>query len=111
MCPPVTRRVEEMGDNLHAQLKEKAKDFVFFSLAMDKSNDVQDTAQLLIFIWGVSSNFEVYKVLQSLTDIMTGKDIFGKVCQTMEELDLAGQHHNQRCYEYDRCIEGASWAR
>lgn len=80
-----------MGDNLHAQLKEKAKDFVFFSLAMDESNDVQDTAQLLIFIRGLNSNFEVSEdlaALQSLTDTTTGEDIFGKVCQTMEELDL-----------------------
>ena len=87
----VTRRIEEMGDNVHAQLKEKAKDFVYFSLALDESNDVQDTAQLLIFIRGVNSNFEVTEelaALQSLMDTTTGEDIFGKVCQTMEELDL-----------------------
>ena len=78
-------------DNLHAQLKEKAKDFVFFSLTLDESNDVQDTAQLLIFIRGVNSNFEVSEdlaALQSLTDTTTGEDIFGKVCQTMEKLNL-----------------------
>ena len=84
----VTRRIEEMGHNVHVQLKERAKDFECFALAMDKSNDVKDTAQLLIFIRGVNSNFEELAALQSLTDTTTGEDIFCKVRQTMEELDL-----------------------
>ena len=87
----ITRRIEEMGHNVHVQLKERAKDFECFALAMDESNDVQDTAQLLIFIRGVNSNFEVSEelaALQSLTDTTTGEDIFYKVRQTMEELGL-----------------------
>ncbi|XP_078521639.1 general transcription factor II-I repeat domain-containing protein 2-like [Lissotriton helveticus] len=80
-----------MGHNVHVQLKEKAKHFECFALAMDESNDVQDTAQLLIYILGVNSSFEVseeLEALQSLTDTTTGEDIFCKVRQTMEELDL-----------------------
>ena len=46
----MTRRIEEMGGNVFDQLREKAAEFKFFALAMDESNDVQDTAQLLIFI-------------------------------------------------------------
>ncbi len=49
-------------------------------------NDMQDTAQLLIFLCGVSSNFEVSEelaALQSLKGTTTGEDIFGKVCQMM----------------------------
>ena len=71
----ITRRIEEMGHNVHVQLKERAKDFECFALAMDESNDVQDAAQLLIFIRGVNSNFEVSEelaALQSLTDTTTG---------------------------------------
>lgn len=82
-----------MGHNIHVQLKEKARDFECFALAMDESNDVQDThkTQLLIFIRGVNSFFEVSEelaALQSLTDTTTGEDIFSQVRQTMEELDL-----------------------
>ncbi len=87
----ITRRIEEMGDNVYAQLQEKVKEFEFFALALDESNDVQDTAQLLIFLRGVSSNFEVSEelaALQSLKGTTTGEDIFGKVCQTMGELGL-----------------------
>ena len=41
----VTWRIEEMGENV--QLKDKAKDYECFALAMDESNDVQDTAVVL----------------------------------------------------------------
>ncbi|XP_033971718.1 general transcription factor II-I repeat domain-containing protein 2-like [Trematomus bernacchii] len=87
----ITRRIEEIGGNVYAQLQQKTKEFDFFSLALDESTDVQDTAQLLIFIRGVSANFEMCEelaALQSLKGTTTGEDIFGKVCQTMEELDL-----------------------
>ncbi len=69
-----------MGDNVYAQLQEKVKEFDFFALALDESNDVHDTAQLLIFVRGVSSNFELAD-LQSLKGTTTGEDIFGKVCR------------------------------
>ncbi|XP_064881846.1 general transcription factor II-I repeat domain-containing protein 2-like [Oncorhynchus nerka] len=87
----ITRRVEEIVSNVYAQLQQKTKEFDFFSLALDESTDVQDTAQLLIFIRGVSANFEICEelaALQSLKGTTTGEDIFDKVCQTMEKLDL-----------------------
>ncbi|XP_023265197.1 general transcription factor II-I repeat domain-containing protein 2-like [Seriola lalandi dorsalis] len=87
----ITRCIEELGGNVHAQLQQKTKEFDFFSLALDESTDVQDTAQLLIFIRGVSANFEMYEelaALKSLKGTTTGEDIFCQVCQTMEDLDL-----------------------
>uniref|UniRef100_A0A3B4V0U4 Uncharacterized protein n=1 Tax=Seriola dumerili TaxID=41447 RepID=A0A3B4V0U4_SERDU len=87
----ITRRIEELGGNVYAQLQQKTKEFDFFSLALDESTDVQDTAQLLIFIRGVSANFEMCEelaALKSLKGTTTGEDIFCQVCQTMEELDL-----------------------
>ncbi len=91
VCPQVQSPDELKKWGLYAQLQEKVKEFDFFALALDESNDVQDTAQLLIFLCGVSSNFEVYEelaALQSLKGTTTGDDIFGKVCQTMGELGL-----------------------
>ncbi|KAK6313559.1 hypothetical protein J4Q44_G00169060 [Coregonus suidteri] len=76
---------------VRSQLQQKTKEFDLFSLALDESTDVQDTAQLLIFIRGVSANFEICEelaALQSLKGTTTGEDIFDKVCQTMEKLDL-----------------------
>ncbi|KAI5098257.1 general transcription factor II-I repeat domain-containing protein 2-like [Silurus meridionalis] len=78
----ITRRVEEIGGNVYAQLQQKTKDLDFFSLALDESMDVQDTAELLILIRGVTTNFEMCEelaALQSLKGTTTGKDIFDKV--------------------------------
>ena len=86
----ITRRNEEIGGNLYAHLLQKTKEYEFFSLALDESKDVQDTAQPLIFIRGVNANFEMSEelaALQSLKGTTTGEIIFGKVCQTMKELD------------------------
>jgi hypothetical protein len=44
----VVRRVEDIAGNLNTQLKEKIQEFDYFSLALDESCDVKDTAQLLI---------------------------------------------------------------
>ena len=87
----ITRRIEALGGNVYAQLKEKTRDFIFFSLAMDESTDVQDTAQLLIFIRGINANFELCEelaALRSLKGTTTGEDVFDNVCQTMLALDL-----------------------
>lgn len=39
----VTRRTEEMADNLMQQLKNKADNFVDYSIALDESTDTVDS--------------------------------------------------------------------
>jgi len=46
----VVRRVEKISDNLMSQLEDTSKQFLWYLLALDESTDVQDTAQLLVFI-------------------------------------------------------------
>ncbi|XP_013907438.1 PREDICTED: SCAN domain-containing protein 3-like [Thamnophis sirtalis] len=80
--PTITRRIEEMGDNLHQHLQNSSKNLCYFSLALDTSNDVRDSAQLLIFIRGTNDYFEVTEELAALKSIKgrtTGEDIFKKV--------------------------------
>ena len=55
----VTRQIEQIGEHLANQLKEKADFFIFYSLALDESNDVKYTAQLFIFVRGINENFEI----------------------------------------------------
>ncbi|KAM8972164.1 general transcription factor II-I repeat domain-containing protein 2-like [Pelodytes ibericus] len=90
-APTITRRIEEMGDNLHQHLQNSTKKLSYFSLALDESNDVRDSAQLLIFIRGMNDYFEVTEelaALQSIKGTTTGEDIYEKVCQTVNDLEL-----------------------
>uniref|UniRef100_H0XX58 DUF4371 domain-containing protein n=1 Tax=Otolemur garnettii TaxID=30611 RepID=H0XX58_OTOGA len=83
--------IEEMGDNLHQHSQNSTKKLSYFSLALDKSGDVCDSAQLLIFIRGMNMNIEVAEelaALQSIKGTTTGEDIYEKVCQTVNGLEL-----------------------
>ena len=60
----IQRRIMSLSGNIAEQLIEKTKiiDF-FFLLALDESTDISSTAQLLIFIRGVTQDFEVLEEL------------------------------------------------
>ncbi|KAL4143577.1 hypothetical protein QTP88_005895 [Uroleucon formosanum] len=87
----ITRRVENIGNNILTQLQNKARDFKYFSLALDESTDITDTAQLLIIIRGIDINFNVTEELASLKSMhnrTTGADIFEKVDLCLQDLKL-----------------------
>ena len=65
----ITRRIEDIGEHLHETLKESAKFFKYFSLAIDESNDTTDTVQLLIFIRGIDAKFRITEKLCSLRSL------------------------------------------
>ena len=52
----VRRRIEDMSDNVHDSLKTRSSNLVAFSLALDESTDTKDTAQLSVFIRGVTAD-------------------------------------------------------
>jgi hypothetical protein len=56
------RRTEELGNNLFSQLKDIIPSLDCFSIAIDESTDISDTAQLLIFIRGIDKEFNIYEV-------------------------------------------------
>jgi len=58
---------------------------------LDESTDVCDTSQLLVFIRGVDSEFNVIQELASVPSMhstTTGKDIFNEVSKTIIECNL-----------------------
>ena len=59
----VVKRVQKISDDLMSQMKDTSKQFLWYSLALDESNDVQDTAQLLVFIRGMDTNFQLTEEL------------------------------------------------
>jgi hypothetical protein len=59
---------------------------------MDESNDITDTAQLLIFIRGIDATFTVHEELHSLCSLegtTIGNDLFLKVQVTLASLELS----------------------
>jgi len=55
----IVQRIEEMANDVKQQLHEKNKRFLNFSIAIDESIDITNTAQLFIIISGVFDNFDV----------------------------------------------------
>ena len=62
-------RIQEMGDNIEKTPKDKARYFEFFSLALDETTDLTNTAQLAIFLRGVTSDFKIQEDLLSLQSL------------------------------------------
>lgn len=88
----VVRRVDAISEDLSDQLLHKIKTFKWFSLALDESTDIQDTAQLLIFIRGIDDKFVITEELLSLEhlkDTTTGQDLFDNVNQCLDRFELS----------------------
>ena len=78
----IVRHIGGIAQNLSEQLFEAGKSFEWYSLALDESTDIEDTAQLLVFIRGIDENFEITEKLLSLehlNDTTTGHDLFENV--------------------------------
>ncbi|XP_076351641.1 intraflagellar transport 43 isoform X2 [Tachypleus tridentatus] len=52
----VRRRISHLSTDVTRQLTNKAANFVYCSLAADESTDISSTAELLVFVCGVSSS-------------------------------------------------------
>ncbi|KAG0715324.1 General transcription factor II-I repeat domain-containing protein 2 [Chionoecetes opilio] len=90
----VCRRIEEMSDSVSDSLKTCCSNFDAFELALDESTDMKDTAQLAIFILGVTAVLQVYEEFLQLVPshgTTTGQDIFDAVLQCVKQhsLDLS----------------------
>ena len=57
--PTVCERVEEMGQNIEDNLKKIAEKFVNFSVCLDETTDIENTAQLAIFFEGLHQIFKL----------------------------------------------------
>ena len=90
----VARRIKAIGEDLVSQLKGLVPSFQLFSLALDESTDIDDSAQLLIFVRGISEIFEFTEELlsmESMKDTTTGEDIFECVENTFCTMELPWQ--------------------
>ncbi|XP_039264551.2 general transcription factor II-I repeat domain-containing protein 2A-like [Styela clava] len=98
----VVRKVEELGANVKQQIRDKVKNFLWYSLALDESTDVSSTSQLLIFIRGVDTKLNITEELVSVCSMhgtAIGEDIFKEVQKTLQDYNL--QWNQLRCVTVD----------
>ena len=55
--------MDDLGENIEVTLNEKLFAFVLYILALNKSTDQSDTAQLIIFIRRIDINFNIIEKL------------------------------------------------
>jgi hypothetical protein len=65
--------VNDLAGGIQCQLKEKCKNFMAYSIAIDESTDVKDIAQLAVFVPDVNEDFELVEELLELV-LMKGKN-------------------------------------
>ncbi|XP_065659011.1 general transcription factor II-I repeat domain-containing protein 2A-like [Hydra vulgaris] len=83
--------VEDLSKNIELSLKEKLNKCEAYSLALDESTDRGDTAQLAIFIKGITNKFEVIEELLDINhmkDTTRGEDILSEVKKTLVKFEL-----------------------
>lgn len=71
--------VELIDKDLSSKLDKKAELFTLYFLALNKSNNIQDTAKLLIFIRGINDNFKIteqFLAMESLKMNIRGEDLY-----------------------------------
>ncbi|CAM4583033.1 unnamed protein product [Lepidochelys kempii] len=87
----VACRIMDLADNVQKQLIQMAKDFEAFSITLDESTDVSNTAQCAVFIRGVDCNLNVTEELLDLMPLKgptTGHDIFQGLEECIERAVL-----------------------
>nr|CAI5861238.1 unnamed protein product [Callosobruchus analis] len=87
----IQRRISDISTDLFEQLKIKATDLAYFSIAIDESTDIKDTAQLLVFIRGITGSFDIFEELANLCPMKgrtTGAEITKEVVASINQLCL-----------------------
>ena len=85
----VARRIDDLSENIKVSLKDRISKCSALSIALDESTDLSDTAQLVVFIRGVTDNFEVIEEfldIASMKATTTGQNICEVVIKMMKKI-------------------------
>ena len=85
----IARCIDELAGDTCDTLKEKVKNFVSWSFAIDESTNVKDAAQLAIFIKEVDKELnEELLSLQCMKDTTIAANIFSEVLNAFDKFGL-----------------------
>ncbi|XP_029443929.1 uncharacterized protein LOC115083936 isoform X2 [Rhinatrema bivittatum] len=86
----IARCIEVIDEELVSELTRKARYFTLFSLAFSGSPDLQDTAELLVFVRGIDDKFEITEEFLTVVSRkgMTGLDLYEAVSGWLERVKL-----------------------
>ncbi|KII70064.1 General transcription factor II-I repeat domain-containing protein 2 [Thelohanellus kitauei] len=90
----VSRRTKEIAEDLKSRPIRLVSLFEFFSLTLDDIYDIVNTAQFLIFLRGISENFEIAEemiLMEPMNYTTTGEDIFVCDKNALEIMELTWQ--------------------
>ena len=65
----IARRIDAIAVNIQDQLLTSIYNFQWYSIALDESTNLQDAAQLLIYIKGVNENFKITEALLTMESL------------------------------------------
>nr|XP_033798845.1 LOW QUALITY PROTEIN: 2-oxoglutarate dehydrogenase-like, mitochondrial [Geotrypetes seraphini] len=85
------RHVELIDEDIASKLNNKAEFFKLYLLALDESNDIKDTTELLIFIRGINGSFEIteeFLAMESLKGKTRGEDLYDQVSAVIENMKI-----------------------
>ena len=87
----VTRRIEDINKNVTRQLEDDIQSCRFFSLQFDESTDIVDTAELIVFIRMIFSDFSIKEEFLTILPIKgktRGADMMATFMSFAEKTNL-----------------------
>lgn len=98
--PTVTRRMEEMSNDISSQIQDMVAKCKYFSLALDETCDLTSMSQLSIFVRCIDGDFNIFQDLLEICQLETtskGEDIFLKIKECVERKNLEWKKLNSVC--------------
>src|SRR5258705_13252123 len=85
----ISERIGDMAENIEGSLKQHIADFCAYSIALDETTNLTNTARLAVLIRGVTENFEMTEELAAVKPMKgktTGADFMHQLSDVMNNL-------------------------